>query len=104
MAWRLGKRQISKRRSGLKLDLDRMDPGGVSEFVPPHLTPSPLPGVHSLRVARGKKVGEAEPSGPGRRGQREGETLSPLTPYSLPQKYFIVMQSVFYPTGRISER
>lgn len=58
--------------------------------------------MHSLRVARGKKV--REPSGPGQRGLREGETLSPLTPYSLPQKYFIVMQSVFYPAGRISER
>ena len=79
-------------------------PGGRIRVCAPHLTRSPLPGVHSLRVARGKKVGEAEPSGPGRRGRWEGETLSPLTPYSRPQKYFIVMQSVFYPAGRISER
>ncbi|KAF4016713.1 hypothetical protein G4228_007610 [Cervus hanglu yarkandensis] len=70
----------------------------------PHSLLARLLGVHSLRVARGKKVGEAEPSGPGRRGRRKGETLSPLTPYSCPQKYFIVMQSVFYPAGRISER
>ncbi|KAJ1077572.1 hypothetical protein K5549_010899 [Capra hircus] len=48
--------------------------GGEGRVCAPHLTRSPLPGVHSLRVARGKK------------------------------KYFIVMQSVFYPAGRISER
>nr|XP_030714409.1 phosphatidylinositol 4-phosphate 5-kinase-like protein 1 isoform X2 [Globicephala melas] len=40
----------------------------------PHSLLARLLGVHSLRVARGKK------------------------------KYFIIMQSVFYPTGRISER
>ena len=73
-AWRLGMRQISKRRRGLKLALDRTYPGGRIRVCAPHLTPSPLPGVHSLRVARGKKVGEAEPSGPGR---REGGRLRP---------------------------
>ena len=55
-------------------------------------------------MARGKKVGEAEARGPGRRGRGEGEILSSLTPYPRLQKYFIIMQSVFYPTGRISER
>ncbi|XP_047624476.1 phosphatidylinositol 4-phosphate 5-kinase-like protein 1 isoform X2 [Phacochoerus africanus] len=40
----------------------------------PHSLLARLLGVHSLRVARGKK------------------------------KYFIIMQNVFYPTGRISER
>ena len=76
----------------------------VAKFGCPHLEPSPLSGVHSLRVARGKKVGEAEARGPGRRGRLAGESLSSLTPYPPPQKYFIIMQNVFYPTGRISER
>ncbi|TKC38107.1 hypothetical protein EI555_002040, partial [Monodon monoceros] len=70
----------------------------------PHSLLARLLGVHSLRVARGKKVGEAEVRGPGRMGRLEGEILSSLTPYPRLQKYFIIMQSVFYPTSRISER
>nr|XP_060464527.1 phosphatidylinositol 4-phosphate 5-kinase-like protein 1 isoform X1 [Panthera onca]XP_060464528.1 phosphatidylinositol 4-phosphate 5-kinase-like protein 1 isoform X1 [Panthera onca] len=70
----------------------------------PHSLLARLLGVHSLRVARGKKVGEAEARGPGQRGRLEGEILSSLTPYPRPQKFFIIMQSVFYPAGRISER
>lgn len=65
----------------------------------PHLAPFPLPGVHSLRVAQGKKVGEAE----GSQGL-ECEVRAPLTRHPSPQKYFIIMQSVFYPAGRIAER
>lgn len=80
-----------------------MDPGW-SSLGPLTRRPLPLPGVHSLRVARGKKVGEAEARGPGQRGRLEGEILSSLTPYPRPQKFFIIMQSVFYPAGRISER
>ncbi|KAG8512772.1 Phosphatidylinositol 4-phosphate 5-kinase-like protein 1 [Galemys pyrenaicus] len=73
----------------------------------PHSLLARLLGVHSLRVAGGKKVGEAEARGPGwwqlvaaARGRAS------VPPHSLPhpQKYFIVMQSVFYPAGRISER
>lgn len=69
----------------------------------PHSLLARLLGVHSLRVARGKKVGEAEARGPGRRG---GGRCDPGLPHSLPrsQKFFIVMQSVFYPAGRISQR
>ncbi|XP_032977983.1 phosphatidylinositol 4-phosphate 5-kinase-like protein 1 isoform X5 [Rhinolophus ferrumequinum] len=70
----------------------------------PHSLLARLLGVHSLRVARGKKVGEAEAKRPGRRGQLQDEILSSLTPYPCPQKYFIIMQSVFYPASRISER
>lgn len=55
-------------------------------------------------MARGKKVGEAEARGPDRRGRLRGEIPSSLTPCPCPQKYFIIMQSVFYPGGRISER
>lgn len=55
-------------------------------------------------MARGKKVGEAEARGPGQRGRLEGEILSSLTPYPRPQEFFIIMLSVFYPAGRISER
>uniref|UniRef100_A0A452VD09 Phosphatidylinositol-4-phosphate 5-kinase like 1 n=1 Tax=Ursus maritimus TaxID=29073 RepID=A0A452VD09_URSMA len=61
------------RRRGLELGQGREGPG-VVELGAPHLAPSPLPGVHSLRVARGKK------------------------------EFFIIMLSVFYPAGRISER
>lgn len=64
--------------------LGRDGPGAV-ELGAPHLAPSPLPGVHSLRVARGKKVGEAEARGPGQRGRLEGEILSFLTPYPVPR-------------------
>lgn len=55
-------------------------------------------------MARGKKVGETEARGPGRSGRLQGEIPSSLTPFPGPQKYFIVMQSVFYPAGRIAER
>lgn len=55
-------------------------------------------------MARGKKVGEAVARGPGRSGRLQGESPSSLTPYPGLQKYFIIMQSVFYPVGRISER
>ncbi|KAB1279903.1 Phosphatidylinositol 4-phosphate 5-kinase-like protein 1 [Camelus dromedarius] len=70
----------------------------------PHSLLARLLGVYSLRVARGKKVGEAQARGPGQRGRLEDEILSSLTPYPRPQKYFIIMQSVFYPASRISER
>ncbi|KAM5259065.1 phosphatidylinositol 4-phosphate 5-kinase-like protein 1 isoform 2-T2 [Hipposideros larvatus] len=70
----------------------------------PHSLLARLLGVHSLRVARGKKVGEAEATRPGRRGRLQDEILFSLTPYPCTQKYFIIMQSVFYPAGRISER
>lgn len=90
-------------QAGPGAGLGRDGPGAV-ELGAPHLAPSPLPGVHSLRVARGKKVGEAEARGPGQRGRLEGEILSFLTPYPRPQEFFIIMLSVFYPAGRISER
>uniref|UniRef100_A0A8C0KQB6 Phosphatidylinositol-4-phosphate 5-kinase like 1 n=2 Tax=Canis lupus dingo TaxID=286419 RepID=A0A8C0KQB6_CANLU len=60
-------------QAGPGAGLGRDGPGAV-ELGAPHLAPSPLPGVHSLRVARGKK------------------------------EFFIIMLSVFYPAGRISER
>ncbi|KAF7486430.1 Hypothetical predicted protein [Marmota monax] len=69
----------------------------------PHSLLARLLGVHSLRVAQGKKVGEAETRWLGG-GRLEGEVLASLTPHACPQKYFIIMQSVFYPAGRISER
>uniref|UniRef100_A0A8C4N039 PIPK domain-containing protein n=1 Tax=Equus asinus asinus TaxID=83772 RepID=A0A8C4N039_EQUAS len=46
----------------------------------PHSLLARLLGVHSLRVAQGKKVGKAEARGLGRRGRLEGEIL----PHSLP--------------------
>lgn len=51
--------RILRRRRGLALGL-APDAPRVVEFGDPHPAPSPLPGVHSLRVDRGKKVGEAE--------------------------------------------
>lgn len=54
-------------------------------------------------MAQGKKVGEAETRWLGG-GRLEGEVLASLTSHACPQKYFIIMQSVFYPAGRISER
>lgn len=51
--------RILRRRRGLALGLVP-DAPQVVEFGDPHSAPSSLPGVHSLRVDRGKKVGEAK--------------------------------------------
>ena len=67
---RIGMLQNS-RRCGLELELGRFGPR-VVEFGAPHLALSPFPGVHSLRVARGKKVGEAEARGSGPEGAAVG--------------------------------
>lgn len=37
-------------------------------------------------------------------GLLEDEVRAPLTPHPCPQKYFIIMMSIFYPVSRISER
>lgn len=102
-AWPGGSGCGGSREGGMAWNWGRMHPA-LPSLGPLYLTLSPFPGVHSLRVARGKKVGEAEVRGPGRMGRLEGEILSSLTPYPRLQKYFIIMQSVFYPTSRISER
>lgn len=72
------------------------------------LEPSPgaLSFFRSAQSARGSR--EKGGCGTGEAAQQwgllEGEIRASLTRHPCPQTYFIIMQSVFYPPSRISER
>lgn len=57
----------------------------VAKFGSPHLEPSPLSGVHSLRVARGKKVGEPRRGGRAGGGGWRVRACPPSLPTPLPR-------------------
>ncbi|XP_040596901.1 phosphatidylinositol 4-phosphate 5-kinase-like protein 1 isoform X1 [Mesocricetus auratus] len=70
----------------------------------PHSLLAWLLGIYSLRVANRAKVSVAEARWLGSGGCWRLRSCASLTAPSCPQRYFIVMENIFYPVSRISER